>query len=158
MNPVRALLAKTWPGEACPPIAHPFGREEAAERIRRKIIPFLSGFAREGLKGSVRNGRIVLYWRRPALGSPWPAVFRGTVVSAPGGCRIEGRISKLRATPVVSAFGLGCAAVFAGPRSLTMTFSVAALAAVALGVAVLTLAQHVSSAERQKLLAELRNL
>ncbi len=151
-------IARFCRGDECPPVTYHFGEEEAERRLRNRIVPSLSGFGCEGFRGSVRNGRISLYWRAPGFGNSCPAVFRGAIVSIEGGCRIEGRISKFRFRTVGAYLCFGLAALFVGHRTPTVTFSIVAVAVAVLGTASITLFQRVSYLERKKILSELGRL
>ena len=158
MIPLPGPLEKMWRGEKCPPIVYHYGKEEAEERIRRKIIPFLSAMGRAGLRGSVKSGRISLYWNTPMFGNSWRPVFHGSIVSDGSGSRIEGTMSTFRLTQAFSLVWFGFLALLVVIGLPTVIFSLAAIAMLALGVGMVAFGQHLSRGEKEKIVSELRSL
>ena len=152
MVPTESFISRFWNGDRCQPVVYSFGKEEAERRIREKIKSALSGFGREGFRGSVRNGRIMLYWHKPVFGATYPAVFRGVFVDTAEGCQMEGRISRIRVVPMIYHLSLGLTALAIGYYKPVTGFSLAAIAI----VAVSAFFQRVNYSERQNLLSELK--
>lgn len=127
-------------------------------RMRGRIDGPVSGFGAEGLRGAVRNGRVSVRWHSPWLGSTFPAVFRGVIVDGDSGCRIEGRISRIRLLPFLYGLCIGWAVFSIADRLPVVNFSAWEVAILAAAGYLVGLLKRVSYTEKQKLMAELRCL
>ena len=151
-------LEKMWRGETCAPIRLPVGRLEAEARLKKKIASFGSAFRHRGLTGSLKNGRISVFWNTPGLGNAWRPVFRGFLREDGQETTIEGTFSTFRFTQGFSIVWFGFIGIFAVRSFPTIVGPIAAVAMMLLGIGMIAFGQHISRAEKEKIVAALQTL
>lgn len=148
-------LKKIWIGEICTPIAFPIGKTELEARLRGKISSSMLSFGARGLRGSIRNGKISIYWNTPGFGNSWRPVFHGSISGDDRESRIEGKISTFRHTQVFCGVWFGLLGIFALASILTVIGTIAALGMMALGTGLVAFGQYLSRGEKEKILSAL---
>jgi hypothetical protein len=151
-------LKKIWIGEVCTPIAFPVGKAELEAGLQDKISSSILSFGTRGLRGSIRNGKISVFWNTPGFGNAWRPVFHGSIFGNDHESRIEGKFSTFRFTQVFCGVWFGFLAIIALVALPTVVGSVGALGMMALGIGLVTFGQYLSRGEKEKILLALSGI
>jgi hypothetical protein len=155
MIPLPGPLKKMWIGEPFPPIRFSVGNAELEATLKGRIASSLFSFGARGLRGSVGNGKITVYWNTPGFGNSWRPVLRGTISGDDRESRIEGKISTFRRTQVFNGVWFGLLVLFALGSLPTLVGPIAVLCMGAIGLGMVALGQYLSRTESEKILSAL---
>lgn len=151
-------LEEMWFGEPCPSIRTPMSLELIQKRINETLPSGFSSFFGNGLRGSVIENNITLYWTTSGFANAWRPVFRGIITKSEMETIIEGRFTSFRLTQIFCALWFGFLAFFAAIGIITIIFSIAAIVMIALGVGMVKFGQKTSHLEKEKILSKLQSL
>lgn len=147
-----------WRGEACQPLLFPVGKSELESSLRSKISSSFFSFGTAGLRGSVHDGKISVFWNTPGFGNSWRPVFHGSISGDERESRIDGKFSTFRRTQVFCGVWFGFLALFTLLLLPTVIGSVAPLGMMALGTGLVAIGQHLSRGEKEKILSALSGI
>ncbi|MDB6095121.1 MAG: hypothetical protein JWM32_2683 [Verrucomicrobia bacterium] len=155
MIPLLRPFEKIWGGESCQPMVFSIGKSELESSLRSKISSSFFSFGTRGLRGSVQDGEISVFWNTPGFGNSWRPVFHGSISGDDRESRIEGKISTFRRTQVFYGIWFGLLAIFTLVLLPTGIGSVVTLGMMAFGTGAAALGQYLSRGEKEKILSAL---
>jgi hypothetical protein len=155
MIPLPGPFKRMWIGEPFPPILFSVGKAELEAALKGTVASSLFSFGTRGLRGSVGDGKITVYWNTPGFGNSWRPVLRGTISGDDRESRIEGRISAFRVTQVFNGVWFGMLAICAVASLRSLVGLLAVFAMGGLGLGMVALGQFISRSQTGKILSAL---